>query len=290
MADTVSKSSEHLCAEDSQETEPAHRGISSDYYCSSPCIEPSAFALDFLHMEDELNAALCQLCFSQPVCYVYNPTEYAANTHRLFVTTYCRGPKSILFLGMNPGPFGMAQNGVPFGEVSHVREWLRIEGTVGRPKHEHPKRPILGLACAKREISGARFWAFFRGLCGDPAVFFRHCYVHNYCPLAFLAASGKNITPPQLPANQRAGLTAACDQALVQAVRLLGTRLLIGVGRYAEQRARAVLEAVGLNSGVRVAFLQHPSPVNPTANRGWENIAHTLINDLQLLPYLTDKG
>ena len=35
--------------------------------------------------------------------------------------------KRVVFLGMNPGPFGMAQVGVPFGEVAAVRDWLRID-------------------------------------------------------------------------------------------------------------------------------------------------------------------
>ena len=31
---------------------------------------------------------------------------------------------------MNPGPFGMVQTGVPFGEVEAVRSWLQRAGEV----------------------------------------------------------------------------------------------------------------------------------------------------------------
>lgn len=46
------------------------------------------------------------------VDYIYNPLEYAANLHNQYVHMYCDKPKKVLFLGMNPGPFGMVQTGV----------------------------------------------------------------------------------------------------------------------------------------------------------------------------------
>ena len=66
----------------------------------------------FLQVELELNAHLRRLSFSDPVRYIYNPLEYAWDTHRCYVEKYCGGGQSVLFLGMNPGPFGMAQTGV----------------------------------------------------------------------------------------------------------------------------------------------------------------------------------
>ncbi|XP_061419353.1 single-strand selective monofunctional uracil DNA glycosylase isoform X1 [Lethenteron reissneri] len=251
---------------------------------------PTAFACSFLEVEATLNGVLSRLSFGDPVRYVYNPTEYAAETHRRFVAAYCRGPKDVLFLGMNPGPFGMSQTGVPFGEVSVVRDWLRITGEVRQPPHVHPKRPVLGLACPKSEVSGARFWGFFRSLCGPPDAFFRRCYVHNYCPLAFLAESGKNVTPPELPAAQRRALVQACDAALCLAVRALGVRVVVGLGRYAERRARDALEAGGMGPAeVRVAFLMHPSPVNPRANRGWDAVARRTMQEIGILELLTTE-
>uniref|UniRef100_A0A673U110 Single-strand-selective monofunctional uracil-DNA glycosylase 1 n=1 Tax=Suricata suricatta TaxID=37032 RepID=A0A673U110_SURSU len=114
-----------------------------------PC--PQSLAEGFLEEELRLNAELSQLQFSEPVGLIYNPVEYAWEPHRSYVTHYCQGPKEVLFLGMNPGPFGMAQTGVPFGEVSVVRDWLGVVGPVLTPPQEHPKRPVLGLECPHSE-------------------------------------------------------------------------------------------------------------------------------------------
>nr|XP_046239984.1 single-strand-selective monofunctional uracil-DNA glycosylase 1 isoform X2 [Scatophagus argus] len=182
---------------------------------------------------------------------------------------------------MNPGPFGMAQTGVPFGEVKSVVDWLKITGQVGHPPDEHPKRRITGLACTQSEVSGARFWGFFRKLCVDPTLFFQHCFVHNLCPLIFMSASGKNLTPPELPLAERESLLAFCDTALCQAVEALGVSMVIGVGRVAEQRARRALLAAGVN--VRVEGIMHPSPRNPRANKGWEDEAKTKLEKLGVM-------
>ncbi|XP_022427705.1 single-strand selective monofunctional uracil DNA glycosylase isoform X1 [Monodon monoceros] len=250
-----------------------------------PQPSPRSSAEGFLEEELRLNAELKQLQFSEPVGIIYNPVEYAWEPHRSYVTRYCQGPKQVLFLGMNPGPFGMAQTGVPFGEVSVVRDWLGIGGPVQTPPKEHPKRPVLGLECPQSEVSGARFWGFFRNLCGQPEVFFRHCFVHNLCPLLLLAPSGRNLTPAELPAKQREQLLGVCDAALCRQVQLLGVRLVVGVGRLAEQRARRAL--AGLMPEVQVEGLLHPSPRNPQANKGWEVVAKERLNELGLLPLLT---
>ncbi|KAM9799732.1 single-strand-selective monofunctional uracil-DNA glycosylase 1 [Syngnathus typhle] len=240
----------------------------------------------FLQLELELNAHLRGLSFGEPVHYVYNPLEYAWETHRCYVEKYCQAGQSFLFLGMNPGPFGMAQTGVPFGEVKSVMNWLKITGAVGRPDNEHPKRRISGLACTQSEVSGARFWGFFQKLCGEPAAFFRHCFVHNLCPLIFMSSSGKNLTPPELDIRERKELLRLCDIALCQAVEALGVSMVIGVGRVAEQRARRALAAAGMD--VRVEGIMHPSPRNPLANKGWESVAKAKLAQLGILPLLSN--
>lgn len=85
-----------------------------------PC--PGSLAESFLEEELRLSAELSQLQFSESVGVIYNPLEYAWEPHRNYVTRYCQGPKEVLFLGMNPGPFGMAQTGVPFGEAPQHME------------------------------------------------------------------------------------------------------------------------------------------------------------------------
>ncbi|XP_035169453.1 single-strand selective monofunctional uracil DNA glycosylase, partial [Oxyura jamaicensis] len=173
---------------------------------------------------------------------------------------------------------------VPFGETRHVREWLGVSGEIRSPPGEHPKRPVLGWKCRRTEVSGARFWGLFRSLCPDPRGFFRHCFVHNHCPLLFLAPSGRNLAPAELPPAQRARLLALCDRALAKTVELLGVRMVVGVGGYARQRARKALGAAGLP--VRVEGIPHPSPRSPRANRGWEQEARARLGELGVLELL----
>ena len=126
-------------------------------------------------------------------------------------------PVRVLYFGMNPGPFGMAQTGVPFGEVAAVRDWLGIEAPVERPAREHPKRRVEGFACRRSEVSGARLWGWARARFGTPERFFARFFVWNWCPLGFLADSGANLTPAELPAAERRALEAVCDRALAAA-------------------------------------------------------------------------
>jgi single-strand selective monofunctional uracil DNA glycosylase len=213
----------------------------------------------------ELSARVSRLRFAAPVCCVYNPLEYARAPHELYLRRYGGGAKEALLLGMNPGPFGMAQTGVPFGDVAMVRDWMGISGPVTKPADEHPKRPVLGFDCRRSEVSGARLWGWARERFGTAERFFERFFVVNYCPLAFMESGGANRTPDKLPAAEQQAVQAACDDALRAVVRLLEPRIVIGVGGFAERRARAAL------AGERVAIgtILHPSPASPLANRGW---------------------
>lgn len=212
------------------------------------------------------------LDFHSPADFVYNPLDYAWEAHRNYLERHAAtGPRAVLFLGMNPGPFGMAQTGVPFGEIAAVRDWLGIEMPVGRPEREHPAKPVLGFACPRSEVSGRRLWGLFRERFGQPEAFFAEHTVHNYCPLLFLEGtkSGRNVTPEELPAESMRPVESACDQLLRDLVRILGVRTVVGVGGYAEDKARRAL--VGLD--VSFARVLHPSPASPAANRGWSAAA-----------------
>ncbi len=223
---------------------------------------------------DRLVADLSGLRFGSPVSFVYNPLEYARRPWDLFVERFGGAPKEVLFLGMNPGPFGMAQTGVPFGEVSLVRDWMGISGPVGRPVREHPKRRILGFEHTRSEVSGARLWGWAKGRFGEP--FFERFFVANYCPLIFLEESGRNRTPDKLPAVEREALFAVCDRALRATVAHFSPRWVIGVGAFAEKRAR---EVVG-DMEVKIGRVLHPSPASPIANRGWAEQAERQLIDL----------
>jgi single-strand selective monofunctional uracil DNA glycosylase len=218
-----------------------------------------------LASERALCHALARLRFAAPVTHVYNPLEYASRPHAAYVRRYAQAKLSVLYFGMNPGPYGMAQTGVPFGEVAHVRDWLGIEAPVGKPSREHPKRPVEGFACRRSEVSGARLWGAIRAHYEKPERFFRNAFVTNYCPLVFMEASGRNRTPDQLPARQREPLFRACDEQLRRLVALLQPAHVIGIGRFAEARAREALAG----SGVALGGVLHPSPASPAANRDW---------------------
>jgi single-strand selective monofunctional uracil DNA glycosylase len=224
----------------------------------------------------KLQRDVAALRFAPPVTYVYNPLDYAAAAHRCYLRTYASTKKRVLFLGMNPGPFGMAQTGVPFGEVSLVRDWLGIRGTIGRPAEEHPRRPVMGFECKRSEVSGARLWGAIRDKFEKPERFFRDHFVANYCPLLFLEESGRNRTPDKLPAAEREPLFRACDRHLARLIEALEPQWVIGIGGFAAERARATVGA----DGPRVACVLHPSPANPQANRDWQRIVETTLREL----------
>lgn len=226
-----------------------------------------------------LSASCDALSFSPPVAYVYDPLAHARDPHERYLARWGTGQKRVLFLGMNPGPFGMVQTGVPFGDVASVRDFLGIEGRVGRPPREHPLRPVLGFACPRAEVSGQRLWGWVARRFESPERFFRDHFVHNYCPLAFLEAGGKNLTPDRLNAGEQAPLFAACDAALVEIVEALGCRHVVGVGAFAERRARRAL----LGAGVGVSAILHPSPASPRANRGWAPAIERQLEEAGLL-------
>jgi len=203
---------------------------------------------------------------------------YAWEPHRLYLARYGNGCPRAPLIGMNPGPFGMAQTGVPFGDVAMVRDWLGIEAAVGKPEHEHPKRPVEGFACRRREVSGQRLWGWARARFGSPEGFFARFLVVNYCPLVFLEASGRNLTPDNLPPDQRQALFAACDRALRETVAVLAPQWVIGIGRFAAERAVDALAGKGPNLG----RIPHPSPASPAANRGWAEQAEEALRCLEI--------
>ena len=221
--------------------------------------------MDPVEIARSLRRAVAALRFAPPVKYVYSPLEYAWKPHHAYLERYARGRAGVLLLGMNPGPFGMVQTGVPFGDVVMVRDWLGIEEPVDRPRREHPKRPVAGFACTRGEVSGQRLWGWARDTYGTPDRFFARFFIANYCPLAFLEASGRNRTPDKLPRTERDALLAHCDVALRRLVEALQPERVVGIGRFAAQRAAAALE----KAGVPVGEVPHPSPASPAATRGW---------------------
>ena len=228
---------------------------------------------------DRLRRDVDALSFAAPTTHVYDPLDYARRPHARYLERWGTGKKEAVFLGMNPGPFGMAQTGVPFGEVSLVRDWIGIEEKVDRPKRENPKRPIEGFACTRSEVSGARFWGWAKDRFGTPDRFFERFFVINYCPLVFMEESGKNRTPDKLPASEREPLYAACDRALAAMIDALEPRYVIGIGAFALDRAEEALVDRPLSFGT----ILHPSPASPLANRGWAGKAEEQLRAMGIV-------
>jgi single-strand selective monofunctional uracil DNA glycosylase len=211
----------------------------------------------------ELSSQVDRLKFKPPVTHVYNPLDYARPAHELYLRKYGGGKKRVIFLGMNPGPFGMAQTGVPFGEIAAVRDWLKIHAPISQPRLEHPKRPVLGFDCPRSEVSGRRFWKLQRERFAEPENFFAKHFVTNYCPLAFMETTGLNRTPDKLHPSEKEKLLAVCEAHLRQVLEILQPEWLIGIGVFAKNQG----EAVSANLGIRLGKILHPAPANPAANR-----------------------
>ncbi|CAD1473649.1 unnamed protein product, partial [Heterotrigona itama] len=214
-----------------------------------------------LSLEQNLVIEVGKITFRSPVEYVYNPLEYAFNIHTMYVEKYCKTAKKILFLGMNPGPWGMVQTGVPFGEINMVRDWLKISGPVGKPAKEQPSRKVTGFQCTRSEVSGKRLWGLFQELCKSPEKFFKHAY-------------GPEVET----------LHAACDKALEKIINILKVGIVIGIGGYAGKRAQLVVQASKLP--VKVLCLPHPSP-RAVNNKNWSEKATQKLSEFGLLKYFT---
>jgi single-strand selective monofunctional uracil DNA glycosylase len=220
----------------------------------------------------QLASAVDALPFAPPVTHVYNPLDYAWEVHRRYLERYGSGRRRVVFVGMNPGPFGMAQIGVPFGEIASARDWLGLEGAVGQPRTVNPKRPVEGFACTRSEVSGQRLWGLFRARYGAPEAFFAEHFVANYCPLVFFEG-GRNLTPDKLPMAEQRPLLAACDAHLRAVIEALEPEWVIGIGNWAEKRASEALGGASGLPGLKFGRILHPSPASPAANRGWAEAA-----------------
>ena len=223
----------------------------------------------------ELAARVDALAFPS-VPHVYNPLDYAWAPHEAYLERWGAAvPRELVLVGMNPGPFGMAQTGVPFGDVAMVRDFLGITGPVGKPAHEHPRRPITGFACPRSEVSGTRFWGWARDRFGTAERFFARVFVANWCPLVFMEDSGRNLTPDKLAPSERTELYRVCDEALAKVVDVLRPRLVVGVGRFAGKAAQRALD-----SQYRLGCILHPSPASPATNTDWAGTVDAQLRGL----------
>ena len=228
---------------------------------------------------DELCSALQDLSFGEPVSHVYNPLTYASEPHREYLRRFADSQKRVILMGMNPGPWGMAQTGVPFGEIPAVRDWMGINEIVSKPNPEHPKRPVEGFGCAKSEVSGRRLWGLFAERFPVAKDFFADHYVVNYCPLVWMEETGRNRTPDKLPAREMEPVLAACDRYVKTHLQELGPEFAVGVGAYAETCLKRICDSAGLTR-VKTGRILHPSPASPAANRDWAGTVSRQLAEL----------
>lgn len=216
------------------------------------------------------------LTFQAPVAFTYNPLVYARAPYLHYLNLYGGSQKEIVLVGMNPGPWGMVQTGIPFGEVNLVQEWLKIKDRVKIPEKTHPKRPILGFSCERSEVSGKRLWGWARDTYKTADIFFKRFLVLNYCPLAFFDENTKNITPDKLKADDRMDLFEICDRALAKSIGILQPKYVVGIGNFAASRSKIACQDLS----VTVGRITHPSPANPKANRGWAPLIGNELHEL----------
>lgn len=228
----------------------------------------------------KLSRALAPLEFGAPAAWTYRPLEYAWKSHEAYIKRYGKGPKRVLFLGMNPGPYGMAQTGIPFGEIPAVRDWMGICEPVGKPELEHPKRPVDGFDCKRSEVSGRRLWGLFAERFGKAENFFKDHFVLNFCPLVWMSETGANITPDKLTAKDMKPVEEICMEHLQEVIGIMKPEYLIGVGAFAEQRLEKA--AVALGCDAKIGRVLHPSPASPAANRGWAEAAAKQLEALNV--------
>ncbi|MDP6963187.1 MAG: single-stranded DNA-binding protein [Planctomycetota bacterium] len=226
----------------------------------------------------QLSEACDNFIAEAPVTHTYNPLTYARTSHESFLKQYGRRKVKAILLGMNPGPWGMAQTGVPFGEISAVKNFLKIQNRVKQPPILHPKRPIEGFDCQRSEVSGRRLWGWVESNFESADTFADNYFVCNFCPLVFMEESGKNFTPDKLKAAQREELFQICDLALQQTVEVLQPEWVIGIGKFAEKRAANALS----NLDIKIGTILHPSPASPMANRGWQPHIEQQLSELNL--------
>ncbi|KAF5305761.1 hypothetical protein FQR65_LT07657 [Abscondita terminalis] len=244
---------------------------------------PNNISETLLNLELKLNDSLKQLKFKQPIVYVYHPLDYAFKPHSVFTRKYCTTPKKLLFVGMNPGPWGMCQTGIPFGEVNIVKEWFKIDEEISKPENECPERQVVGLKCTRSEISGQRIWGLFKNICTTPEGFFKNAYMYNYCPIAMMKKGGLNVTPTEVKGETQKQLEEICDKTLYEVIQLLQAEIVVGVGKFAEARALHVLkESNPFNT--KVLYLLHPSP-RVANNQNWVTTAAKKLEHLGLMSH-----
>jgi single-strand selective monofunctional uracil DNA glycosylase len=211
---------------------------------------------------------------------IWNPGVYGEPWHDRFRRCYPPGRHPLVLFGLNPGPYGMAQSGIPFTDIARLRSGLpRLarELMEAGEKVETPGlapgslRPYLGRTF---ESSSVRLYRFLERGWGSAETGWRQVVVANPCTLLFIdPASGKNRTPADLgkAVRARGGEAAArrleeeCDRlrrrCALEALEALNPRGAVLLGRNVQAALGSVLRAQLGESAL--IFWEHPARAVP---------------------------
>ena len=98
-------------------------------------------------------------------------------------------------------------------------------------------------------------------------------------------SSGKNIIPSALPKESRKILFDTCDISLKKLVDLLDVEAVVGIGKFACDRARMALKD---KPDVKMHLIMHPSPASPAANKDWAGIVKKQLKESGVWDILSD--
>lgn len=233
----------------------------------------------------ELNERMETVTIEEKVEWFYNPLDYAFPVHAEYLKTFGDDTKTGFFLGMNPGPWGMAQTGVPFTDPYIARDWMGLsEQPIGTPSNEREERPIKGWESDRKEASGQKLHGFFREVYGSLEAFFDDNIVMNYCPLVMYSEEATNTTPEDLLKDDRERLYSICDPYLEALIDFYDPDVFVGIGRFGQRRIADVTD----RAEEEVAYLPHPSPASPIATRDggdyWRGLVRETLEEENLLP------
>ena len=78
-----------------------------------------------IRLKEDVEKFADKMILERSVEAIYNPLSYAWNPHKAFIELGGGGGAKTLLLGMNPGPHGMGQMGIPFAAHQHSKRLTR---------------------------------------------------------------------------------------------------------------------------------------------------------------------
>ncbi|XP_073844130.1 single-strand selective monofunctional uracil-DNA glycosylase-like [Musca autumnalis] len=230
-----------------------------------------SFSEQFYESSYWLNEALKQPTPELQTFYgIYRPLDYAAQIYRNFLQKYLNGPKRILFVGMNPSRYGSLLTGIPFGDITTVRDRMQLDVS------------SLDSMEIGEEQSSQRFWNLIKSIFNDEQDFidrfFQNCFVHNVCPLVFINNNGHNVSFQSLAERmtmETRQIEVICRSYLELQVQLLQPEIIIAVGWYAFNMLRSL--DYYKNGRCIVEKIPHPSPKNFDSELDWINVCKPML-------------